>query len=161
MNHMDRKHATWTYDGRTSHPLYSTWRGMIERCRNSHMRDWGKYGGKGVKVCDRWRDPVYGFFNFVSDMGERPRNCTLDRIDCDGDYSPENCRWATHYQQQNNRKVKPNTGVVGVSQQKSGYYLAEVCFGSSRKRKRKVFKSFNEAVAWRKNMEKSYTSKKD
>lgn len=158
---MNRKHATWTYDGRTSHPLYSTWRGMIGRCRNSHMRDWDKYGGKGVKVCDRWRDPVYGFFNFVSDMGERPINCTLDRIDCDGDYSPENCRWATHYQQQNNRKVKSNTGVVGVSRQKSGYYLAEVCFGSSRKRKRKLFKSFNEAVAWRKNMEKSYTSKKD
>ena len=62
---MNRKHATWTYDGRTSHPLYSTWRGMIGRCRNSHMRDWDKYGGKGVKVCDRWRDPVYGFFNFV------------------------------------------------------------------------------------------------
>lgn len=111
MASLKRKHRTWTYDGRTRHPLYLTWRGMLGRCYNQHHISHKYY--EGIEVCDRWRDPICGFSNFVRDMGDRPEGCSLDRIDVNKGYYPENCRWATRYQQQNNRKLKSATGVVG------------------------------------------------
>lgn len=148
------KHRTWTYDGRQSHPLYRTWRAMITRCHNENCPEWKYYGGRGIKICDRWYDPINGFFNFVEDMGERPEGFTLDRIDCDGDYRPENCRWATKHQQIENRRIKSNTGFLGISYDKRHkHYLAEVNLGSMRKRERKCFKKLNEAIAWRRQKE--------
>lgn len=82
-----------------AHPLYDTWRGMIERCRNpGHVR-WHRYGGRGVSVCDRWKR---SFWNFVEDMGEKPAGTTLDRKDNDKGYSPDNCRWSTSRTQRRN-----------------------------------------------------------
>ncbi len=153
-----KKHSTWTYDGRTRHPLYRIWRGMLTRCYNSKRES--KYYAD-IEVCERWRDPIHGFSNFVEDMGERPEGYSLDRIDVYKGYSPENCRWATHYQQQNNRRIKSATGVVGVTKVKAGGYLAEICLGSSRNRLRKSFKAFEDAVSWRKQMLKQYGIEKD
>ena len=84
------------------HPLYNTYHGMKQRCYYKKHKDYKYYGGKGIKVCDRWLE---SFDNFVEDMGEKPHpDLTLDRKDSNGDYEPSNCRWATHKEQAENRK---------------------------------------------------------
>lgn len=79
---------------------YKCWITIRNRCNNNKNKDYLKYGGRGVKVCDRWNL----FENFLLDMGRRPENCvSLDRVNNDGHYEPGNCRWSTSKEQANNR----------------------------------------------------------
>jgi hypothetical protein len=79
---------------------HNAWMGMIQRCTNPSNARYSDYGGRGICVCSRW----LSFENFISDMGLRPDGCTLDRIDNDKGYSPDNCRWATTYTQASNKR---------------------------------------------------------
>lgn len=105
----------------TEHPLYYTHSDMLRRCSNPSDPGYPNYGGRGIKVCERWHD----FRNFVSDMGPKPLpKYTIERKNNDGDYEPSNCTWATRSEQcDNRRKFRNNTsGARGVVKTSAGWH---------------------------------------
>ena len=86
--------------GLSGTPEYKAWFGMISRCTNKNNARYYQYGGRGISVCKRWMSPA----NFIKDMGKKPDGLSLDRENNEGNYDPDNCRWATIYEQNNNRR---------------------------------------------------------
>lgn len=87
-------------------PTHRSWRNMLYRCTSPSDPSYARYGAIGITVCARWTEPDgQGFLNFLSDLGERPKGMTLDRIDNAKGYDPTNCRWATPTMQMNNRST--------------------------------------------------------
>lgn len=113
--------------GLSATSVYKIYKSMISRCCNSDNKSYGRYGARGISVCDRWRE---SFESFLVDMGERPSlKHSIDRINNDLGYSPENCRWATaHEQGQNMRSTKLTAGAVRDIREmsKNGATLASI-----------------------------------
>jgi hypothetical protein len=103
---------------KTKHSLYQTWSNIIQRCENSNNPSFHNYGGRGIKICDRWKR---SFSDFANDMGPRPFGMTIDRIDSNGNYEPSNCRWATKNEQARNTRKKRIIEIEGKQ-----YHVAEL-----------------------------------
>lgn len=115
------------WHGMSGTETYKIWQGMIGRCYNKNRRKYYLYGGKGIKVCDRWR---HSFKNFLEDMGEKPQGMTLDRINSNENYCKENSRWATYTVQ--NQNVKRREGYKGINKNKYGNYIVEISYDKKR-----------------------------
>lgn len=108
------------FDGRQS-PEYMVWSNMRRRCYDPKNAAFKNYGGRGITVCPEWKED---FAVFIADMGERPKDTTLDRIDNNGNYEPGNCRWATHLQQA--RNSRKNRRIVAFGHVKTLSEWAEI-----------------------------------
>ena len=102
----------WEKHGMSSSKTYIAWKHMVMRCYNKNDKGFCNYGGRGIQVCDRWRN----FENFYADMGIAPKGLSLDRIDNNGNYEPPNCRWITMAQQ--NRNSRHNKNIIYNGQKK-------------------------------------------
>lgn len=105
--------------GHSKHPLFQCWADMLRRCKSIGCKVYKHYGGRGIKVCDRWHE----FENFVKDMGDRPDGGELDRVDNDGDYCPENCKWSTRTEQLRNQRRSTAIEIDGVTKTLSEWAL--------------------------------------
>lgn len=148
---------TRTIHGERYSMTYETWVSMLQRCLNPKAAHYGYYGGRGIKVCDSWLD----FKNFYVDMGERPKNKTLDRINVNGDYELSNCRWATHVEQSRNKRIrKDNTsGYAGVYWYKRYCKWQAIIYVNKKKKNLGYFEDKEKAIEARKRAEIKYWGK--
>lgn len=100
-----------TTHGMTHTPTWRSWMGMKARCDNPNAEGYHNWGGRGITYCERWEE----FENFFDDMGEKPDGKSIDRIDNDGNYYKENCKWATRKEQQNNMRSNVIVEFDGLS----------------------------------------------
>lgn len=121
MTHGNRRH------GMSETPEYYAWNNMLQRCYKPHNPKYRDYGGRGISVCPEW----HTFENFYRDMGKRPVGLSLDRIDNNGNYSKENCRWTTGSEQVANSRLRKTStsGLKGVSAERNGRVHAYHCPG--------------------------------
>lgn len=154
-----KKELMWKAKTRKSYRSYNSWRAMKSRCTNPNDSHFKYYGGRGITFCKSWES----FDKFFDDMGERGVDETLDRIDTEGNYSKDNCKWSGFTEQSYNsslsRQINLNTsGKVGVRELKSGNWGASIGY-MGRSLYLGTFKVFEDAVAARNKAEIFYYGK--
>lgn len=151
--HKQRIKETKSTHGLTDSPTYNTWLSMKERCTNKNSPSYPRYGGEGVKVCDRW---LNSFENFLEDMGERPEGTTLNRVGSVPLYSKDTCEWANQSVQGFDQKMRESntSGKTGVAQTTYGTWAAYI--DCEKRIHLGTFKTFEEAVEVRKVAELEY-----
>lgn len=139
------------HTGNSSHYLYSTYDTMKQRCFNRNHISYKNYGGRGISISSSWLG-ADGFCNFLIDMGDRPSGYTLDRINNDGEYGPDNCRWASRREQSNNKRNSLPVPGVRWQPERARWFV------SLRKNGKTTFvgryKDYNDAVAAKINAER-------
>lgn len=137
---------------KTGTRLYRIWNGMKSRCSNSTHPGYSHYGGRGITVCDEWKNSSKAFFEWALANGYED-HLTIDRIDVNGNYEPSNCRWVTQRVQCSNKRIKSNTGVVGVGYRKQyGCFRAYICI-EGKQYSLGHTKTLQEAIALRRQAE--------
>ena len=141
-----------TKHGGSGKASYNTWRGMMRRCYNTKDKDYPRYGGRGVAVYPAW----HRYESFAADMGEPEGEQTLDRIDPYGNYTPDNCRWASPTTQARNIRSKVNkSGYRGIYVVSSGTWMAAITV-QRKKFYGKCRNTLEEAIADRKELERAH-----
>ena len=132
--------------------LDNIYRGMKQRCYYQKHKAYKRYGGRGITVCDEWKNSSKAFFEWAMAYGYE-EHLTLDRIDNNGNYEPSNCRWITQREQCYNRRTKSNTGVVGVCYNKGCKLYEAYIRINGTLRHLGSSKDLQEAIAMRKQAE--------
>lgn len=145
--------------GMSNTRTYQIHEGMLRRCKPELAEDFPYHAGKGIEVCPEWNPRLGGSFeNFYRDMGEAPENMSLDRIDVNGDYCKENCRWATSSVQGYNKGLDPNnsSGKSGVSWYTQNQKWSAEIYVENQHIRLGMFTNFEDAVKARKEAELKY-----
>lgn len=156
---------TFTTHGLSKERIHKEWRGILHRCKNPSASHYENYGGRGITVCDEWKEDFMAFYEWSMQNGYAD-NLTLDRKDNDKGYSPDNCRWVTHMENCHNRGVRKDslTGCAGVTIRKlaSGKIWYRVHITTDYKRVYVgKYDSLDEAIKARKDAEERYWGKKE
>ncbi len=129
------------------HPLWNTWYQMKLRCYRVTHKRYPQYGGRGITVCDRW---LNDFWSFVEDMGDKPAGHSLDRIDNNLGYSPQNCRWANCSVQQFNRRTTSKTPYICLTAK--GRHQVSISLIPRGKQHQRSFVTLEEAENYRSDL---------
>lgn len=133
---------------------YESWAHLIQRCNNPNNKDYKNYGGKGITICKSWLK----FENFFADMGVKPEKLTIDRINNNGNYNPENCKWSTSTEQNHNKRkaINNQTGITGVQYNPKGDGFRAFIGFNGNELYLGCFKNIKDAVEARWNAETKY-----
>lgn len=142
-----RKANRYTHGGYLENrPEYNSWRAMVSRCNYPKYWCYDRYGGRGITVCDRWLGKK-GFVNFLSDMGKKPSSKhSLDRVDNDGNYTPENCQWSDQKKQVRNSSKMKYVTVNGVTKPLTYWFTEYSIHASTFYRRKKRTGDTSEAI---------------
>lgn len=148
------------YDGCSQNKHFSRWKGMIERCYYPKHKDYHNYGGRGITVCEEWREHPRAFIEWIEKESNYKRGLSLDRIDRDGNYEPDNCKFSTTTEQALNRNIMSSntSGYPGVTEHTNGRWRARINVNKKRK-SLGVYETKEEAIEARKKAEVKYYGK--